>query len=189
MTVWYIARGAGLAALVLLTLTTCLGAFMTGRGLSATRVGWNYAHRAATSAGLAVLGLHLTAVLADSFAHVGWLAALVPFTSAFRPAWIGLGTLAVYALLFVGALGALRGRLAATATGSRAWRWLHSLGYVGWALAMVHGLQSGTDSAQPWVKLLYVGCGAAVAASLTARVALERRPELVRYPVHAVVPR
>lgn len=189
MTVWYIARGAGLAALVLLTLTTCLGALMTGRGRSTTRVVWNYTHRVATALGLGALTLHLGAVLADAYAHVGWVASLVPFTSAFRPTWVGLGTLGAYTFLLVGALGFARGRIAASAAGARAWRWLHGLGYAGWALAMVHGLQSGTDSGQPWVKLIYGACGIAVAASVTARITQERLPDLVRYPVQAKVSR
>ncbi|HEY8300868.1 MAG TPA: hypothetical protein VIG48_03125 [Jatrophihabitans sp.] len=189
MTIWYIARGAGLAALVLLTVATGLGALMTGRGRSSTRIVWNYMHRVTTGVGLTALALHLGAILADSYAHVGWVASLVPFTSAFRPNWVGLGTVAVYIFLLVGALGFARGRIAASAAGARAWRWLHGLGYLGWGMAMVHGLQSGTDSGQSWVKLLYVACGAAVAVAVTARVARERLPDLVRYPVQAQVTR
>jgi predicted ferric reductase len=180
MTIWYLARGAGLSALVLLTVTTCVGAAMTGRGRSSSRVVWQYVHRVTASLGLAVLALHVGAILADSYAHVGWVSALVPFTSAFRPTWVGLGSLAAYTMLFAGAVGIARVRFAASARGARAWRVLHGLAYAGWAIAVLHGLNTGSDTSLSWVRLLYLACGIAVAGSVTARVALERRPDLVR---------
>lgn len=180
MTVWYVARGAGLAALALLTLTTVLGALGTGRGTPATRVVLGYVHRVAAALGLGVLVLHILTVLADTYAHVTPSAVLIPFTAGYRAGWVGLGTLAMYAFVLASALGLARGRMAASSLGARAWRWLHGLAYVGWLTALLHGVKSGTDTAVPWVRLLYVGCGVAVAVAITARVALERRPDLLR---------
>ena len=180
MTVWYVARGAGLAALMLLSLSTCLGALMTGRGKAATRVVWHYLHRVAAALGLGALALHLGSILADSYAHVGWTASIVPFTSSFRPTWVGLGTLAIYTFVVVSMLGFVRGRMAASALGTKVWRGLHSLAYAGWAMAMLHGLKSGTDSSVGWVRLIYIACGVGVIGSVAVRVGLERRPDLVR---------
>ena len=193
MTVWYIARGAGLAALVLLTFSTVLGALMTGRGAvarSASRVVWHHVHRMAASLGLGVLLLHVGTILADPWAKVGWAGAIVPFTSGYRPTWVGTGTLAVYTFVLVAAVGFARGRIAASERGARAWRWLHGLAYLGWGMAMLHGFNSGTDTSVGWVKLLYIACGLSVAASVAVRVGMERRPDLVRgiaAPVKAVV--
>jgi predicted ferric reductase len=180
MTIWYIARGAGLAALVLLTASTAIGAFMTGRGRSTTRVTWNYVHRVTASLGLAVLALHIGSILADSYAHVGWVGAIVPFTAGYRPTWVGFGTLAVYVTVLVAAVGFARRRIATSERGVRVWRWLHGLAYVGWGLAVLHGFNSGSDSQLGWVRMLYVACGVAVAVSVAVRVGLERRPDLVR---------
>jgi len=180
MTIWYIARGAGLAALLLLTISTALGAAMTGRGKSTTRVTWNYMHRVTASLGIWALLTHVTAILADPWAHVGWAGSIVPFTAGYRPTWIGVGTLAVYTFVVVAAVGIARARIATSERGARAWRWLHGLAYVGWGLAMLHGFNSGTDSGVGWVRGLYIACGVAVAAAVTARVALERSPDLVR---------
>jgi predicted ferric reductase len=180
MTVWYIARGAGLSALVLLTASTAIGALMTGRGRSTTRVMWSYAHRVTASVGLAVLALHIGSLLADSYAHVGWVASIVPFTAGYRPTWVGFGTLAIYVTVLAASVGLARGRIATSERGARVWRWLHGLAYVGWGLAMLHGLNAGSDSKLGWVRVLYVGCGAAVAGSVAVRVGLERRPDLVR---------
>jgi sulfoxide reductase heme-binding subunit YedZ len=180
MTVWYIARGAGLAALVLLTLTTSLGALATGRGKPATRVVLSYVHRVTAALGLGVLLLHIGTILADRFAHVSLSSVVIPFTAGYRPTWVGVGTLAVYTFLLVATVGLARGRMAASAVGAKLWRGLHALAYVGWGLAMLHGINAGTDRGVGWVRLLYVACGAAVAASVAVRIGLERRPDLVR---------
>jgi predicted ferric reductase len=180
MTLWYVARGAGLAALLLLTVSTCVGALVTGRGAAANRVVVQYLHRVTASLGLGVLVLHITTILADSYANVGWRGAIVPFTAAYRPTWVGLGTLAVYIFVLVVAIGLARGRFAASRRGAAMWRGLHGLAYVGWSLAMLHGLKSGTDSGLGWVRWLYVACAAAVATSVAVRGGLARRPDLVR---------
>jgi hypothetical protein len=171
MTTWYIARGAGLSALVLLSISTGLGALVSGRipGRPANRVVAQYLHRTVAVLGLAVLGLHVTAILADSFAHVGWLHALVPFTAAYRPLWVGLGTLAGYGFLLAAVTGLARGRMAASESGARNWRRLHGVAYAGCGLAILHGLKAGTDSGVGWVRWLYVGCIAVVAGCVVAR--------------------
>jgi hypothetical protein len=171
MTIWYIARGAGLSALVLLTLSLCVGAVISGRvhARAGARTVAQYVHRWLACMGLAVLGVHITAILADSFAHVGWLHAIIPFTSQYRPLWVGLGTLALYAYLLVAFSGFLRGRLAASPTGARIWRGLHGSAYVAWALSMLHGLRAGTDSGVGWVRWIYLGCLGAAAGAVTIR--------------------
>lgn len=190
MTVWLTARGAGLAALVLLTAATAVGALVSSRSLRPDlRVVVQYVHRTAAGAGLGVLVLHVLTVLADTYAHVGVTGAVVPFTAGYRATWVGLGTIAAYALVAVSVLGLARGRMAASARGAALWRGLHLLAWPAWALAMVHGLFSGTDTHLPWVRLLYLVCGAAVAVALSARLAETRRPDLTRHRLLQGVPR
>ncbi|MDT4939867.1 MAG: hypothetical protein QOG80_3538 [Pseudonocardiales bacterium] len=171
MLVWYIARGAGLAALVLLTASICLGALMSGR-VSArpdARVITQYTHRFVATVALAVLGLHIAMILADSFAHVSFVGAVVPFSAQYRPLWVGLGTIAAYCMVLSATTGYLRRRLAGSPRAAAIWRVLHGTAYAGWALAMLHGLRSGTDAHVGWVRWLYLGCLAAVVLSATVR--------------------
>ncbi len=178
MTVWFTARGAGLAALVLLTVSTSLGALITGRGRPSTRLVLQYVHRATAGLGLGVLVLHVGTILADSYAHVGAVGAVVPFTSGYRATWVGLGTIAAYLLLVVAVVGLARGRIAGSPRGAAGWRSLHVLAYPAWALAMLHGYMSGTDAHQRWVLLLFAGCAIAVLSSLAARLASAAEPEV-----------
>lgn len=193
MMLWYTARGAGLAALVLLTISTCLGALVTRRGPARhaeRRYVLQYLHRVCAAFGLTVLAVHIGTILADSYAHVGWRGALIPFTSGYRPAWVALGSIAAYTFVSVAVLGLARGRMAASPRGARVWRALHCLAYVGWASAIWHGFLSGTDSGAGWVRLIYLASLVAVLASVAARLAMVRTARTAgnRLPARGAVP-
>ncbi|MEO9140568.1 MAG: ferric reductase [Jatrophihabitans sp.] len=181
MLTWFLARGAGLSVLVLLSVSTCLGALVSGIGDPDRRFVMQYLHRAAAGLGLAVLVLHITSILADSYAHVGWRGALIPFTAGYRPGWVALGSLAAYLFVLIAILGLARGRMAGTVRGARIWRGLHGFAYAGWAMAIVHGFSSGSDSDLGWVRILYVACIAAVVGSIVARLAQVRRRDPVTH--------
>jgi predicted ferric reductase len=175
VTLWYTARGAGLAALLALTLATTLGALGSRWLASASsRVIMQYLHRSAAVLGLSLLVVHISAVLLDNKAHVGVAGALVPFASSYRPGAVALGSITAYLLLLVSALGAARGRLAASAAATRAWRAIHALGYVAWLTAIWHGFTAGTDSSVGWVRLLYLGCLITVPMALLLRLSALR---------------
>jgi predicted ferric reductase len=177
MMLWYTARGAGLSALVLLTIATSLGALVSRRGPARhanRRYVVQYLHRVCAGFGLTILALHIGTILADSYADVGWRGALIPFASGYRPTWVALGSLAAYTFIAVSLLGLARGRMAASPRGARIWRALHGLAYVGWLSAIWHGFMSGSDSSVGWVRALYVACVAAVLGSVTARVVAMR---------------
>jgi predicted ferric reductase len=171
MTLWYTARGAGLAALLALTLATTLGALGSRRMAStSSRVVVQYLHRSAAALGLSLLVVHVTAIILDGKAHVSVAGALVPFASSYRPGAVALGSITAYLLLLVSALGAARGRLAASAAAARAWRAIHALAYVAWLTAIWHGFTAGTDSSVGWVRLLYLACLITVPLALLLRL-------------------
>ena len=186
MTLWYTARGAGLAALVALSIATALGAVVSMPSRNpARRVVLQYAHRAAAVLGLALLAVHVTAIVADAKAHVGVLGALIPFQSSYRPGSVALGSLAAYLFLAVSALGLGRGRLAHSPQAIRVWRGLHALAYLGWAAAILHGFRSGTDVGTGWVDAVFLVCLVGVLAAITARLVSLARRDYVR---RAMVP-
>ena len=45
--------------------------------------------------------------------------------------------------------------------GYRAWRALHFLTFAMFAAVALHGITAGTDTTQPWAKLIYIATGAA----------------------------
>jgi DMSO/TMAO reductase YedYZ heme-binding membrane subunit len=175
MTLWYLARAGGLAAMVLLSVATAFGALgSVRRGDPERRVVWQYLHRTAATTGLLLVIGHVAAVVLDARSRVSLHAVLVPLTSGYRPVAVALGTLAAYLFVLVALLGAARGRLAVSPRATAAWRGLHASAYLAWGLGVLHGFLAGTDSGTAWVRALDVVVVSLVVGALLVRVAAPR---------------
>ncbi|MFI5227149.1 MAG: hypothetical protein ACHQ3P_10790 [Candidatus Limnocylindrales bacterium] len=165
---WIASRLLGFVAYLALAGSVVYGLLLSTKLLDAV------AHRPVTFTlhqDLASIGLGLAAVhgallgLDHSVPEsIGQL--LVPFTTAYRPLWVGLGQLAFWLCVTVVASFYVRRRI-----GQRAWRTLHYATFLAFVGATAHGIGSGTDSAgRAW--WLYVVAGTAVAFLLTYRIVL-----------------
>jgi sulfoxide reductase heme-binding subunit YedZ len=166
---WYVTRGTGVVALLLLTATVVLGIAGTARFEAPRwpRIMTAGLHRHLSLLAVAFVAVHVVTTVLDPFAPIGWTAAVVPFTSSYRPLWLGLGAVAFDLLLAVLVTSLLRARL-----GYRTWRAVHWLSYASWPVALWHGLGTGTDSRQPLMLALDAGCVAAVACVVGWRISL-----------------
>jgi sulfoxide reductase heme-binding subunit YedZ len=164
---WYLTRGAGMVALILLSASVVLGILTTVRWASPRmpRFVTSGLHRNVSLLALALVVVHIATTVIDGFAPIGWKDAVIPFVSAYRPLWLGLGTLAFDILLALLITSALRLRI-----GHRAWRVVHWLSYACWPVAVVHGLGTGSDSRSGWALLLTAACVAAVVVAVLWRV-------------------
>jgi DMSO/TMAO reductase YedYZ heme-binding membrane subunit len=166
---WYLARGSGIAALIVLTLSMVLGLV--------TSVRWNnprwprfvveLLHRNASLIAFGLVAIHIATVVIDGFAPIGWLDAVIPFLSPYRPVWLGIGAVAFDLLVAILATSLLRHRI-----GHRTWRWVHWFSYLCWPLVVVHGLASGSDTKVGFVLVLTVACIAAVIFAIWWRLAV-----------------
>ena len=166
-TLWYLTRGTGLVALVLLTASVVLGIVETS-GWSRPR--WPRfviagLHRNVSLLVVVFLAAHIATAVLDGYAPIGWLDAVIPFASPYRPIWLGLGAVAFDLLLAVIVTSLLRRRL-----GYPAWRAVHWLSYACWPIALVHGFGTGTDTPVGWVLFLSLGSLAAVLAAVWWRL-------------------
>jgi predicted ferric reductase len=165
MTLWYLARAAGVVTMVMFTLSAVLGMVMP-RVQSAERRFWlQYVHRSAAVTGLILLATHVVAVMADSYVSISPVVLVWPFGSGYRPFAMAVGALALYSLVLAALVGAARGRLAASESVSKHWRKLHLAASVGWLLSIGHALLAGTDRSTPWMVGITLGCLAAVATA------------------------
>lgn len=164
---WYATRAGGTVALVLLTATVVLGIAAGGQYTPRriARFEISTLHRNLSLLTLAFLVLHIVTAVADTFVHLTWWDAVLPFTSSYRALWLGLGALAFDLLLAVLATSAFRLRL-----GVRRWKAVHWLAYACWPLALFHGAGTGTDTRLPQQLLLYAGCVAPVVAAVWWRL-------------------
>ncbi|HZU59923.1 MAG TPA: ferric reductase-like transmembrane domain-containing protein, partial [Solirubrobacteraceae bacterium] len=164
---WYLTRGTGTVALVLLTISVGLGIMGSVR-LSSPR--WprfaiDSVHRDVSLLAVALLVIHVITTVLDGFAPITLLDGLIPFASAYRPLWLGLGTLSFDLILALVITSLVRRRL-----GYRAWRAVHWLAYVSWPVAVLHTLGTGTDVKQWWLLLITVACILAVLLAVVVRV-------------------
>jgi sulfoxide reductase heme-binding subunit YedZ len=171
-TYWYLTRGSGAVALLLLSTVVVLGT------LGPTRVGgtrrWpRFAlarlHRDLSLLTLAVLAVHILTSVLDTFAPIGWLDAIIPLHSAYRPVWLGCGAAAFDLLLALVITSLVRRRL-----GYTRWRRVHWLAYASWPIAVLHGLGTGSDVRAVWLQWMTIGCTLAVVLAICVRIARSR---------------
>jgi sulfoxide reductase heme-binding subunit YedZ len=167
-TLWYLTRGTGVVALVLLTAGLVLGVMGSTRWKPprVPRFLVFGLHRNVTLLAVAFVGVHVVTTVADKFAPIGYKDAFIPFLSPYRPIWLGLGAVAFDLLLALVATSLVRARI-----GVRSWRAVHWLAYVSLPVALVHALGTGSDARTSWLALFAFGCIAAVVLAVVWRVA------------------
>ncbi len=165
---WYLARGTGAVALVLLTASVVLGILGNVRFAAPRwpRFAIDAVHRDVSLLVIVVLAIHIITSVLDGFAPIRLFDGLIPFVTPYRPLWMGLGTLSFDLLLAIAITSLVRRRL-----GYKAWRAIHWLAYASWPVAVLHGLGTGSDVKQWWMLALTAACIMAVLVAVWTRIA------------------
>ena len=163
---WYLTRATGAVTLILLTISLGLGIANVQRWQTPElpRFVVDRIHRDASLLALALLGVHILTSLVDGFAPITVVDVFIPFTSAYRPIWLGLGTFASDLMIALVITSLARERI-----GYSTWRAIHWLAYASWPIAVIHGLGTGSDTKSAWMLLLTALCTAAVIAAVCVR--------------------
>jgi sulfoxide reductase heme-binding subunit YedZ len=171
---WYATRGAGAVSLVLLSAVVVLGVLSS---LRVQTTGWPRfltagLHRNTALTAVVFLALHIVTAVVDPFTHLGWVAALIPFSSYYRTFWLGLGAVAFEMMLAVVITSLLRGLI-----GHGSWRAVHWLAYGAWPVAVIHGFGTGTDTWSVWFLVLAATCVAVVLVAVFFRFMIQAVPD------------
>lgn len=157
---WYLSRSSAFVAYILLWLSMVFGLLMTNR-LARVWPGGPTAfdlHQHASLLGLAFALFHALILLGDRYIQATLVQVLVPFQYAgYEPLWVGLGQAGFYGLAIVGLSFYIKDRI-----GRRAWRLIHFLSFVVFALALLHGIWSGSDSQSDLARAIYWASGGSV---------------------------
>jgi methionine sulfoxide reductase heme-binding subunit len=150
--IWYAARASGVAAYVVLSLVVMLGLTLGGKAQNRRwpRFSVEDIHRFGGLLVGSLIGVHVLAIAADSFLPFSLTQLLVPFTSAYRPLWTGLGIAAAELLVALAITNRYRKQLPYSF-----WRKAHYLNFAVWGFASLHGLMAGTDRGAAWLAILY----------------------------------
>jgi len=165
---WYASRATGVVALVLLTVVVVLGIMVNRQrrlpGLP--RFATTGLHRSMSLLAVAFVAVHVVTATADPYVTIGIAATLIPFVSAYKPLWLGLGALSLDIMAALVITSLARARI-----GRRAWRAVHWIGYACWPVALAHSFGSSNDLHSGGLLVLAIGCTAAVVAAACWRAA------------------
>ena len=152
---WYADRGTGAVVMVLLTATVVLGMGTTVRWKSPVWPKYISVplHQNVSILIICFLVVHIATAILDPFARLGLKDALVPFSSWYRPLWLGFGVVAAELVAALVLTSLVRKRI-----GYRLWRFIHWFSYLAWPLGLLHGLGTGTDAPMAWFLWAQVAC-------------------------------
>jgi sulfoxide reductase heme-binding subunit YedZ len=157
---WSVNRAAGIAAMLLASITVALGVLSSsgpglGREVSTSILGsrgeGRSLHEAMSIATLVAVALHGIAFAADGFFGAGIVGTVVPFASPYRPLSVAVGQVAGYGLAALGLTFYLRRRI-----GPARWRSAHRWIVAFWALAVLHSFLSGSDAGRLWFQIAII---------------------------------
>jgi predicted ferric reductase len=149
---WYLSRSSSVVAFVLLWASMAFGLLMTNR-MARLWPGAPAAyelHQFVSLLGLAFVLVHALILLGDRYINFDLFQVVVPFSANYQVFFTGLGQLTFYLWLVLAFSFYLRRRI-----GQRTWRALHSLSFLSYALALVHGVASGSDTGALFMQAVY----------------------------------
>jgi len=164
---WYASRATGVVALVLLTAVALMGIMVSrqGRLPGLPRFATTSLHRSLALLAVVFIAIHVLTAIVDPFVTIGIAAVFIPFTSPYKPLWLGLGAVSLDIIVALVGTSLLRGRI-----GRRTWRAVHWLAYLCWPVALAHSIGSATDLRTGWLLSLTIGCCIAVVAAVAWRI-------------------
>jgi sulfoxide reductase heme-binding subunit YedZ len=170
---WITSRAAGIAALLLSSLSICIGLLMGGAMLQAhrtRRADLRGMHEALSLATLAALALHGLSLIGDGYLHPSLGDVAIPFMGDYKTLWTSIGIVAFWMLAILGTSYYARTRI-----GVQRWRTLHRFTALAWILGLAHSLAEGTDAGQTWFLAMTAIVVVPAIALLILRLSIERR--------------
>ena len=169
---WYISRSSAMVAYVLLWLSMASGLAITNKMMRVWPGGPTLValHEYASLLGLVLAIVHALILLGDSYLQYTLSQLLIPFASEnYRQLWVGLGQVAMYLLIPVTLTFYVRRWI-----GYKLWRRIHYVSFGVFALALAHGLMSGSESSLVWVRNMYWASGMSMVGLVIYRIMLQR---------------
>lgn len=179
---WFLIRGSGIAAFLLLTTSVAWGLMVStkllGRAVKAKGLQW--IHESLGLGAVVATVVHLGALWADEFIEFSAVDLLVPGVSEWEPIATALGIVAFWTLLVVTFSFYVKKWI-----GQGAWRTIHYLAFGSYAAALAHGVVAGTDTQNPWMAGMYIGSAILVILLTVVRILLARAPNPRTAPTRA----
>ena len=169
---WWVARSGGIVALVLTGLAVIWGLALSTKVMQGTPTPRWLLSLHCWLGGLSVTftGVHIAALVLDSYVHFGVAEILVPFASEWQPGAVAWGIVSMYLLVAVQLTSIFMKR-----TPRRWWKRVHMTSWLLFWTGLIHGVTAGTDAAHP-VYVAVTGVMTLLVVFLTSfRILMSRR--------------
>jgi DMSO/TMAO reductase YedYZ heme-binding membrane subunit len=169
---WFVARSTGLVAWALATAAVLWGLFLHTRALGKNPAApWLLdLHRHLGALTVVFTGIHMGALVADSYVDFDLTDLLLPMASDWKRGAVAWGVLAFWGLAVVEVSSLSMKRIP-----KRVWRGIHLSSYLVFVLATAHGVLAGTDAGNPAVQLGGIAGVAALTFFLVYRFLVPKR--------------
>ncbi len=139
---WYIARSSGFLCWATVTLSVIWGLALSTKlmGKAAGPAWLLDVHRLLGALSMIFLGIHMGALVADSYVYFGWAELFVPFASPWQPGAVAWGIAAMYLMIAVEVTSLMMAKIP-----RKMWRWIHFTAFVVYATTTVHAIEAGSD--------------------------------------------
>ena len=151
---WYITRAAGLMGYLLFWLSTVWGFAVSSKIFDSflERMFTYDFHEHLSLLSLGFVVLHILVLLVEKVEPLSLVEILVPFASAYRPFWTGIGIIAFYLTILVTVTFYIRKWIS-----MKTFRVIHYLSVAAYVGALFHSIYDGTDTVLTWVQWMYGG--------------------------------
>ncbi|HMZ08627.1 MAG TPA: ferric reductase-like transmembrane domain-containing protein [Anaerolineales bacterium] len=151
---WYITRAAGLMGYLLFWLSTVWGFAVSSKIFDSflERMFTYDFHEHLSLLSLGFVVLHILVLLVEKVEPLSLAEILVPFVSAYRPFWTGIGIIAFYLTILVTVTFYIRKWIS-----MKTFRVIHYLSVAAYVGALFHSIYDGTDTVLTWVQWMYGG--------------------------------
>lgn len=182
---WYVARSGGIVALVLTGLSVVWGLAVSTKVMQgAPSPKWLLSlHKWFGGLAVTFSGIHIAALIADSYVHFGITDIFIPFAADWKPGAVAWGIVTTYLLLAVQVSSVFMKRIPRTW-----WKRIHMSSWLLFWTGLIHGLTAGTDASHP----VYIGVTSVMTLLVVfltgLRIVSSKKRPPVRRPATAVTP-
>ena len=166
---WYLARSAGMVAWALLTASVIWGLLISTKAKAfgkRPRPNWTLdLHRYLGGLAAIFTGIHVVAILLDTYVHFDLFSVLVPFAASWRRSAVAWGSVSLWLLLAVELTSLAKRQLP-----KKVWRALHFSSFPLFGFATIHAITAGTDARSLAFELTATAAVAAISGLTALRI-------------------
>lgn len=168
---WFIIRGSGLAAFVMLSASMIWGLWISTKtfGRTVKAKGLQWLHESLALSAVIATVVHMVALSLDDFVDFTWAHILIPGVATWEPLPVALGVVGFWAMLAVSVSFYVKKWI-----GQAMWRSIHYLSFGSFLAVLIHGVTAGTDTSNPFVTAGYVAASVTVVLLTGIRIVTSR---------------